>query len=694
MAQQPRVSIIVPVYNTGDYLEECLDSLVSQTLSDIEIICIDDGSSDASPAILDSYASRDPRFRVIHQENSGVSSSRNKGLDMASGEFILFVDSDDYIETYSCERLVAVADEDQADIVVFGGLTFPTVAWSDESMATRRATYKHDSIKALFSERGSYPLMCNKLYRRKLIDRGNLRFNSELSLGEDHAFQFMAFPLAQVVSYSPDMLYHYRCEREGSAISTFCNDRLVKLRKHLAVVAYVLGEWDRVGISRDHGHELLMWSASFLFNDFKYLSYSDRLDFAHMYRRLLEDKHLLSSSPSLTSGERELVDYMIGSYGDVEEPLLSIIIREIPDEEVFEDCLVALSNQRIQSLEMFVVRTDTLDGSNSVAGSFVEKDQRVCIVSSEEEALSQAKGEWIYSAPGNAFVKWHGLGHLIKCAKRFSSDVVACPDAYFSLRTRDIARWVETRMGTSLASRDMVERDGTYCFSPRDAGRLLFTSVSLSSANKLIRRSLVHEAAVSRLDASGVARCLLEARRVCYVPVAEMELRAYEATSAHCASLLGAEMESFNEFRRFVKAFAPEHLCAADSACLSFITSTYRFIKGLGSRKGYCETAREWLSRTGLIERHKAGHFFDRADYDFCTSLIERSPSDFVMYELDSRTEELEMALADARGVRELLWEKERELRDVYESTSLHVGRVVTAVPRWIYRKAKRTIEG
>ena len=155
MAQQPRVSIIVPVYNTGDFLEECLDSLVSQTLSNIEILCIDDGSSDHSPAILDAYASRDARVKVVHQANSGVSTSRNKGLDMASGEYVQFVDSDDYIETYSCERLVAVADKDQADIVVFGGLTFPTVGWCDESMSTRRITYKNDSIKALFFERGS-----------------------------------------------------------------------------------------------------------------------------------------------------------------------------------------------------------------------------------------------------------------------------------------------------------------------------------------------------------------------------------------------------------------------------------------------------------------------------------------------------------------------------------------------------------
>ena len=667
MAQQPRVSIIVPVYNTGDFLEECLDSLVSQTLSDIEILCIDDGSSDQSPAILDAYASRDARVKVVHQANSGVSTSRNKGLDMASGEYVLFVDSDDYIETYSCERLVAVADKELADIVVFGGLTFPTVGWCDESMSTRRATYKNDSIKALFFERGSYPLMCNKLYRRSLIERGNLRFDSGLSLGEDHAFQFMAFPLASVVSYSPDMLYHYRCEREGSALSTLGADRFKRLREHLAVVSYVLGEWSKSGVSHDHEQELLMWSARFLFNDFQYLPYSDRLEFACEYRRVLEDNCLLSFLPVLTVEERELVDYMVGSYGDAERPLLSVIVREISDEEVLEECLTAALNQRIQSLEVYVIESRSSGNCQSVLDAFAQKDSRFHLVSSEEEAISQARGDWVYSVLGNTFVKWGGLSHLIKCAEPLDADVVACPDAV-----------------------GMMGEGGSFCYSPKDAGNLLFSSVSLSSANKLIRRSLIGEAGVSRLDENGVARCLLSSRRVCYVPSAEVELRAYEAVSEDCVSLLDAGMKSFQELRDFIKTSAPEHLCGTDSACLAFIASTYHCLKGIGGQREYCRAARERLSRTGLIERHKAGHFFDRADFEFCTSLLEREPDDFVAYDRDVR---VEMALADARGLRSALRDRERELRDVYESASYRFGFAATVFPRWLYRKVRGVLK-
>ena len=690
MAQQPRVSIIVPVYNTGDFLEECLDSLVSQTLSNIEILCIDDGSSDHSPAILDAYASRDARVKVVHQANSGVSTSRNKGLDMASGEYVLFVDSDDYIETYSCERLVAVADKDQADIVVFGGLTFPTVGWCDESMSTRRITYKNDSIKALFFECGSYPLMCNKLYRRSLIESGNLRFDSGLSIGEDHAFQFMAFPLASVVSYSPDMLYHYRCEREGSALSTLGADRFKRLREHLAVVSYVLGEWSKNGVSHDHEQELLMWSARFLFNDFQYLPYSGRLEFAHEYRRVLEDNCLFSFLPVLAVEERELVDYMTGSYGDAQRPLLSVIVREIPDEEVLEECLTAALNQRIQSLELYVVESPSSGNCRSILDAFAQKDSRFHLVSSEAEAISQARGDWVYSALGNTFVKWGGLSHLIECADRLDADVVACPDSDFILRTRDVSRWVETRTGGPLSSLGMMGEGGSFCYSPKDAGNLLFSSVSLSSANKLIRRSLIGEAGVFRLDENGVARCLLSSRRVCYVPSAEVEFRAYEAVSEDCVSLLDAGMKSFQELRDFIKTSAPEHLCGTDSACLAFIASTYHCLKGIGGQREYCRAARERLSRTGLIDRHKAGHFFDRADFEFCTSLLEREPDDFVAYDRDVR---VEMALADARGLRSALRDRERELRDVYESASYRFGFAATVFPRWLYRKVRGVLK-
>ena len=114
-----KISIVVPVYNVEKYLSKCLESLISQTLADIEIICINDGSTDKSLEILENYASKDNRVKIINQENQGVSTARNNGLACANGEYVTFVDSDDWLESNSCEELYNKAIQTNSDIVLF-----------------------------------------------------------------------------------------------------------------------------------------------------------------------------------------------------------------------------------------------------------------------------------------------------------------------------------------------------------------------------------------------------------------------------------------------------------------------------------------------------------------------------------------------------------------------------------------------
>ena len=114
------LSVIIPVYNVEKYLAECLDSVCSQTLKDIEIICIDDGSTDGSAAILDDYARRDPRVRVIRQANAGVGAARNRGLDIATGRYVYFIDSDDWLaDKNALSVLCETAEREQTDIIFF-----------------------------------------------------------------------------------------------------------------------------------------------------------------------------------------------------------------------------------------------------------------------------------------------------------------------------------------------------------------------------------------------------------------------------------------------------------------------------------------------------------------------------------------------------------------------------------------------
>ncbi|WP_407415907.1 glycosyltransferase family 2 protein [Methanobrevibacter sp.] len=131
-----KISVIVPCYNVEEYLEECLDSIINQTLEDIEIICIDDGSTDNTPEILKSYANKDNRIKLILQPNSGLSASRNVGLDNSCGEYICFIDSDDYLELTALEETYKIATKKSLDFLIFKIINF-----DDETRKKQRVRY-------------------------------------------------------------------------------------------------------------------------------------------------------------------------------------------------------------------------------------------------------------------------------------------------------------------------------------------------------------------------------------------------------------------------------------------------------------------------------------------------------------------------------------------------------------------------
>ena len=186
----PTISVIVPVYNTEQYLRRCIDSVLAQTYQDFELLLIDDGSKDSSGAICDEYAAQDARVRVFHKENGGVSSARNMGLDNAQGEWITFVDADDYIEENFLKSFEGNLD---ADLVV--GNSFVLNEHSNERKELNRIlSGKNENIKD-FLNTNLQELICRtpwgKLYRANII--ADLRFNENMRLGEDTLFNLCYF---------------------------------------------------------------------------------------------------------------------------------------------------------------------------------------------------------------------------------------------------------------------------------------------------------------------------------------------------------------------------------------------------------------------------------------------------------------------------------------------------------------------
>ena len=201
------ISIIIPVYNVDKYLPKCLDSVISQTYKHLEIIIIDDGSTDNSGIICDEYALRDNRIIVIHQPNRGLSAARNSGLDIAKGVYVMFVDSDDYVEPSFCEKPLRIAIREQVDIVSFGYFKIGNKSTKVKTTNKPRTVQASEAIKLLITlDDVIHGFVWNKLYKRALFEQ--IRFPVGRTF-EDQGVNYLLFHSAKNIFISEESLYYY-----------------------------------------------------------------------------------------------------------------------------------------------------------------------------------------------------------------------------------------------------------------------------------------------------------------------------------------------------------------------------------------------------------------------------------------------------------------------------------------------------
>jgi len=221
-----KISIIVPVYKVEDYLNRCVESIVNQEYQNLEIILVDDGSPDQCPQMCDAWAARDKRIRVIHKENGGQSSARNRGIELSTGEYLYFVDSDDYIAPELCRRAIECFEEDEAEIVVFDSCCINRKGIACGGTETLRDEYlsQEQALEALLSGRiNSYPW--NKVYKREVFD--GVRF-PEGRVWEDVAIAPKLLLNARRIRCIPEALYYY-CEREDSTVARITEKALADI---------------------------------------------------------------------------------------------------------------------------------------------------------------------------------------------------------------------------------------------------------------------------------------------------------------------------------------------------------------------------------------------------------------------------------------------------------------------------------
>jgi glycosyltransferase involved in cell wall biosynthesis len=266
----PKVSIIIPVYNVEEYLVECLDSVINQTLQEIEIICVNDGSTDTSREILAQYALRDPRITIIDQENSGQSAARNRGIDSATGEYIYFLDSDDFIDINTCQIVydAALVHPGGFDFVGFGGNIFADKdAWIDQAGFSKEFYYRKNNYAPNSGKNLACNLVLNGDYivsatmyfsKRSHLQDFNIRFEEGL-LYEDNWFTYLNIMSAKSAWILRDQLFYRRVRPNSTMTSKISVHKIVSLWSFISNVLHYIGKNGMTGQVRAASIMLTNW---------------------------------------------------------------------------------------------------------------------------------------------------------------------------------------------------------------------------------------------------------------------------------------------------------------------------------------------------------------------------------------------------------------------------------------------------
>lgn len=260
-----RVSVIIPVYNIEPHLRQCMDSVVGQTLKNLEIICVDDGSTDESPRILAEYAARDSRVRVITQENGGPGAARNAGLAQAGGEYLIFLDSDDWFEPDFLEKMAARAVETGADVTVCRAVEFDTHTgrelpseWMLKTQYLPGNLFSPtDAAAHIFQFTYGWPW--DKLYRTEFVRSAGLRY-PEFPNSEDLVFVFQSLALADQLAVITEVLVHHRVNRSKSV----SNCRYMAPEVPNQALGLLRSGLEKQGLYQRFEQSFLNWAMEFL----------------------------------------------------------------------------------------------------------------------------------------------------------------------------------------------------------------------------------------------------------------------------------------------------------------------------------------------------------------------------------------------------------------------------------------------
>lgn len=420
----PKVSVIIPVYNTAEFLHQCLDSIVNQTLQNIEIICVDDGSTDKSMDILSEYAANDSRITILTQQNKGGGAARNTGMKVARGEYLAFFDSDDFFDLTLLEKASAKADATNADIVLYGARTYnnETHEYSSISWMLNKAVIPtldpfspFDICDSVFQLTTGAPW--SKLFRRSFSERNNLSFQ-EIYTTNDIYYVNSALSVAKRISWVDEALVSYRVGLSSNTQSkkdahpldfygaflalrvflvehslyrkfeqSFLNSVAVGLQYNFSTISgKALPKYARENIVAEFGLE--MQGNHVLIPDQHQQINTRKIPFF--------DKPYIRFKPELTSPTQIICDTRDVSV----QPFISVIIPIYNVEKYLKECLDSVVNQTLRNIEIICVDDGSTDNSLSIAKSYANNDNRFLVLYQANKKQGAARNTGLMYARG------------------------------------------------------------------------------------------------------------------------------------------------------------------------------------------------------------------------------------------------------------------------------------------------------
>lgn len=446
----PEVSVIIPVYNVEKYLKDCLNSVIGQTLVDIEIICVNDGSSDNSGAILAEYAEKDSRIKIINQNNLGAGAARNAGLRAASGKYLSFIDSDDFLDLRMYEVLFKKIESLGCDIAICdyhivdeaNSIIYDNILREEYSIFQRYGAfnYKTCSVEILNKFQN---VAWNKIFRTEFVKEQGLLFQ-EINRANDLFFVRSLMLSTEKICCTAEQLVYYRPLSTGLQSNYYKNPydiikALSALKKFMVQKGLYERFYDEIRyyFTDSINYTLLQIKNNF----FVYIKFMHYLKKCGLKELELKKSDVMINSlwhillrKIFCKIKNKINDiFMISPEQERKTPCVTVIICNYNGEEYLEKCLRSVVFQTLKNIEIICVNDGSTDNSLKILEEYAELDSRIKIINqtnrglatSRNNALKSAKGEYIAFVDVDDWLRIDALAELFSRAKNDKLDMLS-----------------------------------------------------------------------------------------------------------------------------------------------------------------------------------------------------------------------------------------------------------------------------